>query len=272
MNKIIIIVLYCFQFLSCKIVHEDVENPGWEDSTVTDTITVMSYNIKYGSPLGSSTPDLAAIANAIIKSKADIVFLQEVDKNTTRSKKEDQLAILSKKTDLPSYYYAGAIDYQGGQTGIGVLSRYTLSNSKTFKLPRIELENQYVSYRVLITANITVNDTKIIIANTHLALTQENRDLQIPEINNILNSMNHPTILGGDFNAIPTNNTIRTLKEYGFSKTCETNCNTLPSVNPNKEVDYIMYRPHEKFKVLSHEVINDLSSDHLPIVSIIKLK
>lgn len=272
MKKIIIIFLCCLPLLSCQKTHKDIETPGWEDNAVTDTITVMSYNIKYGSPLGSNIPNLEAIANAIKKSKADIVFLQEIDKNTTRSKSKDQLAILSKETDLPYYYYAGAIEYQGGQSGNGILSRYSLSDAKTFNLPRIELENQYVSYRNLITAQITVNDTKITIANTHLALTQENRDLGVPEIIKILSSMNHPTILGGDFNAIPTNSTIRTLNESGFSKTCKTNCNSIPTINPNRELDYIMYRPDARFKVLSHKVINDFSSDHLPIVSTIKIK
>ncbi|RAV28422.1 endonuclease/exonuclease/phosphatase family protein [Sinomicrobium soli] len=273
MNRFIILtILFFLEIVSCHGTHEEIKDPGWEDTADPDTITVMSYNIKYGSPLGSSISDLEAIAGVIEEAKPDVVFLQEVDKNTTRSGNADQLKLLSERTGLSSYFYGRAIDYQGGQTGIGILSRYPLSDPELFKLPRVELGEQYVSYRVLVTADIRVKGKDITIANTHLALTAENREIQVPEIHRILSDSDNPVIFGGDLNARPDSETITSFMEYGYRKTCKTDCFTIPSVEPNRELDYIMFRPENSFEVLSHQVIGNLSSDHLPVVSVLQIK
>lgn len=271
MRKLIYILFLFGATLNCNEEYHDIEDPGWDDQDVTNTITVMSYNVKYCSPYNSSTPDVDAVAEIIKQAKPDIVFLQELDRNTTRSGKIDQLAQLSGKTNMPYTYYGKAIDYQGGESGVGILSRYSLSDPQTFRLPRVELGDTYVSYRILVRANITVNEKKITIAGTHLELTQENRDLQVPEINRILSSSNYPTILAGDFNATPDNNTMQSFFGYGFKKTCTTGCNTITSNAPNREIDYIIYRPEVKFRIVSHDVIQTLASDHLPIVSVLEL-
>ena len=272
MKKILIYTFILFVAFACKETFSDIKDPGWEQPDNTNTITVMSYNVKYCSPLNSSTPNVNLVAEIINRVKPDIVFLQEIDKNTTRSGKVDQLALLAQKTNMPYTHFGKSIDYQGGQSGIGILSRYTLSDPQVFKLPRVELGEQYVSYRILMRAIITVNETKITIANTHLELTQENRDLQVPEANKILAASNHPTIFGGDFNATPQNFTMATLFGYGFKKTCTTNCNSIPADSPNREIDFIIYRPEAKFRVISHNVLSDQASDHLPIVSVLEIR
>ena len=271
MNRIFFLIFILATTFACKKQHKTVENPGWETDNATNTITIVSYNVKYCSPYNSSVPNVDAVAEVINQAKPDVVFLQELDRNTTRSGKVDQLALLSVKTNLPYTYYGKAIDYQGGQSGLGILSRYTLSDPQRFELPRVELGDTYVSYRILVRANITVNEKKVTIASTHLELTQENRDLQVPEINKILSTSNYPVILGGDFNATPDNNTMQTFFSYGFKKTCKTNCNTITSNSPLREIDYIIYRPEVKFKVISHNVVNTLASDHMPIVSVLEL-
>lgn len=272
MKNIFFLSLLLIVTMSCKKTFHDIDDPGWDKSEITNKVTVMSYNVHYCAPMGSNVPSVDAIADEIIKAKPDIVFMQEVDKNTTRSGKIDQLAALAKKTNMPYYYYSGAIDYQGGQSGIGTLSRYALSQTQTHKLPRVDLgPDVYVSYRVMSTATVTINEKKITIANTHLELTDQNRDLQVPEINKILSSMNQPVIFGGDFNATPQNNTMVTLFSYDFKKTCSTNCNTIPADKPNREIDFILLRPINNFEVLGHQVVHSLASDHLPIVSVIKV-
>lgn len=271
MNRIFFLIFILATTFACKKQYKTVENPGWETGNASNSITVMSYNVKYCSPYNSTVPNVDAVAEIINQAKPDIVFLQELDRNTTRSGKVDQLALLSQKTNLPYTFYGKAIDYQGGESGLGILSRYTLSDPQGFNLPRVELGDTYVSYRILISANITVNEKKVTIACTHLELTQENRDLQVPEINKILSTSNYPVIFGGDFNATPDNNTMQTFFSYGFTKTCKTNCNTITSNSPLREIDYIIYRPEVKFKVVSHNVINTLASDHMPIVSVLEL-
>ena len=103
-------------------------------------------------------------------------------------------------------------------------------------------------------------------------MTQQNRDLQVPEKNKILSAMNRPVIFGGDFNAKPDNKTMQAFFDYGYKKTCTTGCFTIPSNKPNREIDFILYRPAAKFEVISHLVINSMASDHMPVVSVLKIK
>lgn len=270
MSKVLIL-FFLFGALACEKEYKKVDEPGWEKETPTKKVRVMSYNVKYCSPYNSTTPDVDSVANIIIEAEPDIVLLQELDRNTTRSGKVDQLAILSEKADLPYTYYGKAIDYQGGESGLGIMSRYKLTDPQLHKLPRVEIPDTYVSYRILITATISVDGQKVTIGNTHLELTQANRDLQVPEINKILSAFNQPAILGGDFNATPENNTMQTFFNYGFKKTCLQGCNTITSFAPNREIDYIIYRPESKFNIVSHDVINTMASDHMPIISEIEL-
>ncbi|ULT41286.1 endonuclease/exonuclease/phosphatase family protein [Niabella defluvii] len=79
--------------------------------------------------------DLEAVADAIKKERPDVVALQEVDINTGRSGKVNQAAQLALKTGLKSFYFAKAIDHDGGDYGVAILSKYPLSDMKTYRLP-----------------------------------------------------------------------------------------------------------------------------------------
>ncbi|WP_317235903.1 endonuclease/exonuclease/phosphatase family protein [Niabella hibiscisoli] len=61
--------------------------------------------------------------------------LQEVDINTERSGKVNQAAQLALKTGLKSFYFAKAIDHEGGDYGVAILSKYTLDDIRTYRLP-----------------------------------------------------------------------------------------------------------------------------------------
>lgn len=277
MKRIYLSVFFLFTLLivtiACEKKFKEVEDPGWNTEKPNNSVTAMSYNVKYCSPINSTIPDVDAIAAVINEIKPDVVFFQEIDRNTTRSGKVDQLALLSSKTNMPYTFYGKAIDYQGGESGLGILSRYQLSDPQRHDLPRVDLgPDVYVSYRILLTATITVDEKKIMIANTHLELTQENRDLQVPEINRILSNSTAPVIFGGDFNAVPGNKTMQSFLDFGFKKTCTTNCLTIPSNKPNREIDFILYRPIQNFSVVSHQVVDAQASDHLPIVTVLELK
>lgn len=276
MKKIIYILLSVFLSISisCQETYHDIEDPGWDnEGDESNKITVMSYNIKYCSPLGSTTPNVDAIADIINQVKPDVVFLQEVDRNTTRSGKVDQLAELSKKTNMPFSYFAKAQDYQGGEFGLAFLSKHSLSDMQTVPLARKEIPGEYVGYSVLAIAKVVINEKKLTIGNTHMALTQENRDMQVIEINEALSASNYPIIFGGDLNATPDNATMVSFHNYGFRKSCLIGCNSIPSDSPNREIDYLMIRPTSRFEVIDHQVITGTqASDHLPIVAVFELK
>lgn len=275
MKKLYYMLILALLSISCQKTYSDIDDPGWDngDEETSSEIKIMTYNIKYCSPLGSDVPDLKAVAEVIKEQNPDIVFLQEIDRNTTRSGKVDQPAELARLTKLPFTYYSKTQDYQGGEVGIAFLSRYSLSETRTTPLSRVIVPGEYVGYSVLSQAQIQVNGKKVNIANTHMALTQQNRDLQVNDIKNILAASNYPTILAGDLNATPENATILSFLEFGFTSTCKIGCNTIPSNQPNKQLDYILFRQAEKFNIISHEVISGTqASDHLPVVSVMEIK
>ena len=91
---LLILVLSCFIYGEEKVLYNKVitnSNPK---------IRIATYNIAAGA--NNFKVDLKLTANAIKKINPDIIALQEVDRNTERSGKIDQIKILSelKKTQF----------------------------------------------------------------------------------------------------------------------------------------------------------------------------
>lgn len=235
-------------------------------------IIVMTYNIHHANP--PSKPnfiDLDAIAAVINKEKPGIVMLQEVDVNTGRSKL-NEASLLADKTKM-NFYFAKAIDHDGGDYGVAILSKYPLRGGTTHKLPTLAGTNG--EPRVLATANISVNGKMIVVACTHLDAQRSdtNRVLQINAIMDILQKEQNPVILGGDLNARPGSSVINTLDKF-FLRSCLQNCAfTIPQDNPRSEIDFITIRPAAAFTIQSHRVIDEkYASDHLPVIVTLSIK
>lgn len=238
-------------------------------------IKVMTYNIHIGNPPSevAATRNLQAIANVINLQKPDLVALQEVDVNTTRSGKDvDQAKELARLTGM-YYFYTKAIDYQGGQFGDAVLSRLPIIESKRYELsvtPELGGELRSVAMIVVEKEGIRFN-----FASTHLdhLSSDANRDHQARELVNHIKVLDKPLIIAGDLNAQPTHNAIKILQGQ-LTYACASNCPlTFPAVNPNRTIDYILLNKPEKFTVKDYRVVNETyASDHLPVMATIELK
>jgi endonuclease/exonuclease/phosphatase family metal-dependent hydrolase len=237
------------------------------------TLKVMSYNIHHANP--PSVPgkiDLDAIAKTIADQKPDLVALQEVDVNTQRSGKINEASILAMKLGMKGLFFAKAIDHDGGEYGVAILSKYPISEQQIHRLPT--KEGTKGEPRVLATVQVTLpGGKKIRFASTHLDAQQNdtNRLLQIAEINKIAQQEQLPFIIAGDLNATPESAVIKQFDEQ-FTRTCQDCAFTIPVINPTKTIDFIAYRNRSAFEVVSHQVIPErYASDHLPIVSVLKL-
>lgn len=233
------------------------------------SLKVMSYNIHHCNP--PSKPgiiDVDAIAAAIKKENPDIVALQEVDVNTGRSGKINQAAELALKTGLPSFYFAKAIDHDGGDYGVAILSKYALEDMKTYRLPMDPVIGG--EPRVLAVANVTLKGgRKIKIGCTHLDAQKAdiNRLLQIKMIDSIAATESLPFIISGDFNAEERSGVIKIL-DRSFKRTCVNCAPTIPEINPQKAIDFIAFRAEKTLEVKSHAVKQEsYASDHLPVVA-----
>lgn len=261
-----LLFLFFFIFASCGVKQYTGQPKDKKE------LTIMSYNIHHANPPSKAGYiDVDAIAGVINKYKPDIVALQEVDVNTKRSGLNEAVT-LAEKTKM-NFYFAKAIDHDGGDYGVAILSRYPLSGGATHKLPTAAGTNG--EPRVLATASIEINGKKVIIACTHLDAQRSdtNRLLQINAITDILQKETNPVILAGDLNAAPGGAVINILDQH-FTRTCTQNCGfTIPVITPTKTIDFIAYKPAGNFSVLSHAVIDEkYASDHLPVIATLKLQ
>ncbi|WP_247235699.1 endonuclease/exonuclease/phosphatase family protein [Telluribacter sp. SYSU D00476] len=236
-------------------------------------LKVMTYNIHHCNPPSEKVKiDVEAIARVINQEKPDLVALQEVDNYTERSGKElNQARELARLTGMKSFFMK-ALDHQGGEYGVAVLSRLPIVDSVGYLLPR----NPELGGEDRAVAAVTVqlpNKKKVIFASTHLDLKEGNRVTESEQIVKHFKDAKLPMILAGDFNALPGSATINYFDQY-FTRTCQQNCEpTIPVDKPNRTIDFIMYNPAGGFKAQSTRVISEkYASDHLPVVAELEVK
>lgn len=233
-------------------------------------LRVMTYNIHHANPPSLlDSIDIPAIVRTIKAQNPDLVALQEIDANTERSGPGNQAEIIADSLDM-NIFFGKSIDYEGGEYGVAILSKFPISDEMVHKLPTDSISGG--EKRVLATVKIALPDNKFIrFGSTHLDSQGEDasRILQIKEIRRIASEDNLPIIIAGDFNAPPDSEVINILDE-SFTRTCN-KCNpTIPATHPKKAIDFIVFRPKESFTIGNHEVINEPhASDHLPIVAIL---
>lgn len=235
--------------------------------TNTNVLKVLCYNIHHANPpsKGAGFIDMDAIAKVISNHDPDVVALQEVDVNINRSGKVDQAKELAERAGMPYYYFGKAIDHDGGDYGVAILSKHPLSNMQTIALPADPSTNS--EPRVLAVAQVQLaNGFTFMFGTTHLEVRHEtNRLIQVEAIQAFAQNLSMPFVVAGDFNARPENESIKKLDQT-FRRTCEECAPTIPVINPNRAIDFIAFTPKESFTVINHEVIDETyASDHLPV-------
>lgn len=233
------------------------------------TVKILTYNIHHANP--PSTPgkiDIEAIAKVINDSKADIIGIQEVDINVSRSEMVNQAEKLAELTGT-EYFFSKGIDLEKGYYGVLILSKHKIVGKRRYDLPMpVKSEN-----RSLAIVDVELPDGKTIsLANTHLDLKEENRIAQAEFINELGELYKKPLILVGDLNAKPDSKPIKILEEY-FVRNTTSNQPTSPNVNTKNEIDYIMVLKNREFNWKSYQVIKEeYASDHLPLLAEIEFK
>ncbi|MDR2283524.1 MAG: endonuclease/exonuclease/phosphatase family protein [Sphingobacterium sp.] len=233
------------------------------------TVKILTYNIHHGNP--PSKPgviDLEAIAEVIRQADADVIGIQEVDVNVSRSENVDQAKRLAELTNT-NYFFSKGIDLEKGEYGVLILTKHKIEDKRRLDLPMpVKSENRSLAIVDIVLAN----GKKISFANTHLDLKEENRAAQTEFINNLAVNYSNPLFLVGDLNASPDSKAIQAL-EQRFVRNKKSNKPTFPNVNANEEIDYILISNPTKFKWKKYEVIDaSYPSDHLPLYAEIELK
>ncbi len=231
-------------------------------------LRILCYNIHHGRGTDDKV-DLLRLAKVIRAADPDLVALQEVDQKTKRTNGVEQTAELARLTDLYGRF-GRAIDYQGGEYGQAILSRFPLGTSSIHQLPGEPEREQRIAFEV----RLNLADQECSFVTTHLHHQQDKlRQRQATKLNELFAEVVRPVILAGDFNATPESQPMALLRKHWQIATSDPKLLTYPSEKPTKQIDYILYRPTQRFEVLEAKVIDEpLASDHRPVLAVLRLK
>lgn len=232
-------------------------------------VSILTYNIYHGEDANGNS-NLDAVAGIINSLGADLVALQEVDNKTTRAKGLDLTAELSQRTGMQGIF-GKAMDYAGGGYGEAVLTRHPVIYTKNNHLPHTPKAEP----RAALEIHIELPDKeRIVFVGTHLdhLRNQNNRMNQAGLIKELYQDYDLPVILAGDLNAAPSSDPINLLSGQWAYAAQDDPQPTMPSVKPRRKIDYIMYKPKDRWKVIEVRVIDEkVASDHCPVFAVLEL-
>ena len=232
----------------------DVEPSASARSARRAPLVVLVYNIHAGKD-AAGVGNLDRVAELARAHGADVVLLQEVDRLTTRSGGVDQLEALAERTALHGVF-GRTLDYQGGEYGIALLSRYPVTAHALVPLPTEPPQPRAGGSREprgALVATLAAPGGPLHVVNTHLDASgdttwrmQEVR--RLAQLADSLRATGAPVVVGGDLNATPESAVIGTLAAAGLRDgwaACggEGAGLTFPARAPVKRIDYLFLAP-----------------------------
>ena len=240
-------------------------------------VRIMTYNVH--ACLGmDGRLSTERIARVIAQCDADVVALQELDVGRVRSGAVDQAHQIAERLEM-EFHFHPAIQLEEEQYGDAVLSRFPLRLVRAAGLPGVP--GVWREPRGALWTAITVGDRELQLINTHLGLSARERRVQVEALIGpewlADPRCTGPTVLCGDFNALPRSLTCRRigalLRDAQQDLENHRPRRTLPGRLPLGRIDHVF---------VSREIIirqvrvprTDLArvaSDHLPLLVEIEL-
>ncbi|MEK6371441.1 MAG: endonuclease/exonuclease/phosphatase family protein [Acidobacteriota bacterium] len=232
-------------------------------ASVEAPLRILTYNIHAGRD-AAGKDNLERVAAVIAASKAGIVLLQEVDRNTARSGNVDQLSELMRLTAMHGRF-GKSLDYQGGEYGIAILSRWPITASEVVPL-RVEPPQERAGGSHEPRVAFIVVTKSLRIANTHLDASRDD-GYRLQEVPQVLAAA-RASIVGGDFNANPDSAVHEEVMRAGlrdaWSECGRGDGMTYPATPPQKRIDYLFLG--RGARCTSASVLETDASDHRPLL------
>lgn len=230
-----------------------------QEASPPDTLRILAYNIHHGEGM-DEVIDLGRIAELIREVDPDLVALQEVDSVVARTNGVDQAAELGRLTGMTPVF-GRFMAYQGGAYGMALLSRLDIVDSANLRLPDGDEPRTSVSATVR-----TPGGRQFRLSGIHFYRTEEERLAQAETLEEILVQGALPEILAGDFNSEPGGVVMAYLGERWTTLSKGDDRLTFSSFDPVREIDFVLVRPSDAFRVLQHRLLDDpVMSDHRPV-------
>jgi endonuclease/exonuclease/phosphatase family metal-dependent hydrolase len=234
---------------------------------------ILTYNVRHCLGIdGQLSPE--RIAEVIASCEADVVALQELDVNRTRTRGVDQARAIADELCMHLHFFP-AIREREGSYGDALLTARPCTLVKAGLLPTWGWRG-FAEPRGALWVSVNVGGTEIQIINTHLGLLEA---VRLRQIDALLGpdwaahpACREPVIVAGDFNAVPRSPTYKRLAVrlrdaqtwLGTSRQQP----TYPSRVPLLRLDHVFVS--RSIAVLKAEVIRTplarIASDHLPLL------
>lgn len=185
-------VLFCTLILCLSFIFVGFSESSAKAANKQETsLRVATFNID-----AKAIPDIAAQHDLLTKHGVEIVGLQEVDRNTKRNPVDTPIKF--QKRPYIDTYFAKAIDFEGGEYGICLVSKYKFLDKTIVLLDSTGAEEQRVYERAI----VEKNGKKIAVYNTHLSWESEKiRNKQLKALKAALDKDTIPyKIVMGDLN------------------------------------------------------------------------
>lgn len=234
-----------------------------------DTLRIMTFNL-YSGGLAS----MEELGKYIKQFSPDIVAVQEVDLRTNRpetpnQRGKNQMAELGYFSDLLPIF--GSINNYptGGYYGMGFLSKNPIQSIVNIPLPQVVDKKEP---RSMIVAQWNINGKQLTIANTHLSLDINNREVQLKHIRKYMKKVKGAKIVCGDLNSTPEEGLIPNIFKT-WNDALPEGVKTFSCWNPTYKYDWILYDPKCNIQVINSQVDQSIKlSDHFPCIIDIVLK
>lgn len=246
-------------------------------------IRVLTYNIHHGEGTDGKF-DLPRIAKVMLAVKPDIVAVQEVDQKTRRASGVDQPAELSRLTGM-QVVYGRNIDFEGGGYGTAVLTKLPVKSHESVKLKSFYAPTKENAEQRGVQVLELGENGELVFLCTHLDYRppEDERMASAKTINELIKKHgNKPAIIAGDFNALPDSRPIHEFaKEWkiagpivradGTAAKGAKPILTFPAEKPDRWIDYVMYRPANRWQVVEVRVLEEpVASDHSPLLAVLR--
>jgi endonuclease/exonuclease/phosphatase family metal-dependent hydrolase len=238
------------------------------------SLTFLQFNMNHGEG-ADGVLNLQRVADMIRNSGADVVALNEIDRNyDPRSNYVDQLAWLANELHMNYEFqkttWKAAIPASGNlprEFGHGVLSKYPVGGSTSERWLYTEYDTHY---RGLLKARVNVCGNPMYLYVTHLGTDAADRLSQAQELMGFFNLGNHTwKVLAGSFNDTPGSAPINTITTSLSDVFAGQQAYTYPTVLPNVRVEYIFLK--NTVQATNDTVLSSQASTHLPVRCRLKL-
>jgi endonuclease/exonuclease/phosphatase family metal-dependent hydrolase len=226
-------------------------------------VRIATFNILHGRSPEDGRVDVDRLADAVKQLDADVLGLQEVDRDQPRSMNADLTAVAAEAMGAADSQFVAALSGTPGGTwmaatgdeqpgsasyGIALLSRFPVVSWRVVRLPSVRTrvpvwfrDSRRAAVvtdepRVAVAAEIEGPAGPMTVATTHLSFVPGWNSVQLRRLVRSLTGAREPLVLTGDLNLLPR----QAARASGLRGIAA--APTFPAPEPTRQLDHVLVR------------------------------